>query len=98
VLDLSFVGQAVVHTYGRRGNKSIAPEVILRTMLLSFLDDIKSETELMRIIPERLDYVWFLGYELDDEIPEHSVLSEARKRWVKRFSYGLLSRVVHKCV
>jgi hypothetical protein len=54
VLDLSFVGQAVGHPYGRRGNKSIAPEVVLRTMLLSFLDDIKSETELMRIIPERL--------------------------------------------
>ena len=40
-------------------------------MLLLFLDDIKSETELMQIIPERLDYLWFLGYELDDEIPHH---------------------------
>jgi len=29
-------------------------------MLLLFLDDIKSERELMRIIPERLDYLWFL--------------------------------------
>jgi len=38
-------------------------------MLLLFLDDIKSETELMQIIPERLDYLWFLGYGPDDEIP-----------------------------
>jgi hypothetical protein len=30
----------------------------------------------MRVIPERLDYMWFLGYGLDDEIPDHSVLSE----------------------
>ena len=30
------------------------PEVILRMMLLLFLDDVKSERELMRIIPERL--------------------------------------------
>jgi transposase len=47
VLDLSFVDQAVGHTYGRRGNKSVPPEVILRMMLLLFLDDIKSERELM---------------------------------------------------
>jgi len=61
VLDLGFVGEQVAHTYGRRGNKSVPPEVILRMMLLLFLDDIKSERELMRIIPERLDYMWFLG-------------------------------------
>jgi hypothetical protein len=47
------------------------------------LDDIKSERELMRIIPERLDYLRFLGYGLDDQIPDHSVLSKARKRWGK---------------
>ena len=65
-LDLSFVRKEVAHTYGRRGNKSVPPEVIVRMMLLLFLDDIKSERELMRIIPERLDYLWFLGYGLDD--------------------------------
>src|SRR5258707_9685615 len=51
VLDLSFVRGQVAHTYGRRGNKSVPPEVILRMMLLLFLEDIKSERELMRIIP-----------------------------------------------
>jgi transposase len=91
-LDLSFVRAQVAHTYGRRGNKSVPPEVILRMMLLLFLDDIKSERELMRIIPERLDYLWFLGYGLDDEIPDHSVLSKARKRWGKEVFLSLFSR------
>jgi hypothetical protein len=36
---------------------SVPFEVILRMMLLLFLDDIKSERELMGIIPERLDYL-----------------------------------------
>ena len=98
VLDLGFVRGQVAHTYGRRGNKSVPPEVILRMMLLLFLDDIKSERELMRIIPERLDYLWFLGYGLDDEIPDHSVLSKARKRWGKEVFVSLFSRVVHQCV
>src|SRR6516162_1182122 len=97
-LDLSFVRGQVAHSYGRRGNKSVPPEVILRMMLLLFLDDIKSERELMRIIPERLDYMWFLGYGLDDEIPDHSVSSKARKRWGKEVFISLFSRVVHQCV
>jgi transposase len=50
-LDLGVVRKEVAHTYGRRGNKSVPPEVIVRMMLLLFLDDIKSERELMRIIP-----------------------------------------------
>jgi transposase len=53
VLHLGFVHGKVAHTYGRRGNKSVPPEVILRMMLLLFLDDIKSERELMRIINAR---------------------------------------------
>jgi hypothetical protein len=34
-------------------------------MLMLFLDDITSERELVRIIPERLDYLVSLGYGLD---------------------------------
>lgn len=98
VLDLSFVRKQVAHTYGRRGNKSVSPEVIIRMMLLLFLDDIKSERELMRIIPERLDYLWFLGYGLDDRVPDHSVLSKARKRWGKEVFVSLFSRVAQQCV
>jgi transposase len=96
VLDLSFVRGQVAHTYGRRGNKSVPPEVILRMMLLLFLDDIKSERELMRIIPERLDCLWLLGYGLDDEIPEHSAglgsshISSLHRWWRNRsYHFGL---------
>jgi transposase len=78
VLDLSFVRGQVAHTYGQRGNKSVPPEVILRMMLLLFLDDIKSERELMRISPERLNYLWFLGYELHDKIRNHPPKADPR--------------------
>jgi IS5 family transposase len=65
---------------------------------LLFLDNVRSERELMRIIPERLDYMWFLGYGLDDTIPNHSVLSKARKRWGQEVFVSLFSRVVAQCV
>lgn len=81
VIDFSFVRDEVRELYARKGNESVDPEYILKLMFLLFLDNVKSERELMRIIPERLDYLWFLGYGLDDDIPNHSVLSKARNRW-----------------
>jgi hypothetical protein len=45
---------------------------------LLILYNVPSERELMTTIPERLDWLWFLGYDLEDEIPDHSVSSKAR--------------------
>ena len=97
-LDLAFVRPEVARFYGTKGNVSEDPVVIVKMMLLLFLDNVRSERELMRIIPERLDYMWFLGYGLDDTIPNHSVLSKARKRWGQEVFVAVFSRVVAQCV
>ena len=78
-IDFSFVRPAVSGFYGRDGNESEDPIVVMKLMLLLFLDDVASERELMRIVGERLDYLWFLEMDLDEEIPNHSVLSKARE-------------------
>src|SRR4030042_795949 len=80
-IDFDFIYKEVQHTYGLKGNVSVPPPVILKMMLLLVLYNVRSERELMITIPERLDWLWFLGYDLDDEIPNHSVLSKARVRW-----------------
>lgn len=98
VLDLSFVREAVFSFYGCNGNVSVAPEVIVKLMLLLFLDDIPSERELMRTLPYRLDYLWFLDFGLDDEIPNHSVLSKARSRWGSALFEKLFVVSVKQCV
>src|ERR1700686_2759094 len=97
-LELDFVRREVAKFYGTKGNVSEDPVVIMKMMLLLFLDNVRSERELMRIIPERLDYMWFLGYGLDDTIPNHSVLSKARKRWGQEVFVSVFSRVVAQCV
>src|SRR5512146_3107438 len=81
ILDLSFVRPAVEPFYGKNGHVGTDPEILVKMMLLLFLDNVASERELVAIIRERLDYLWFLGYGLDDEVPNHSVLSKARARW-----------------
>jgi transposase len=98
VIDFGFVREEVAHCYGKKGNESVAPEVILRMMFLLFFDDIKSERELMEVIGERLDYLWFLGYGLDEKVPDHSVLSKARARWGKEVFESLFVRTVAQCV
>src|SRR5712691_121363 len=97
-VDFSFVRAEVAGCYGSRGNVSVDPEVILKMMFLLFFDDVASERELMKVIAERLDYLWFLVYGLDDEIPDHSVLSKARARWGKAVFESLFVRTVSQCV
>jgi transposase len=98
LVDFSFVRDEVEHLYGYNGNQSVPPEVILKLLFLLFFDDVASERELMRMIPERLDYLWFLGYQIDDEVPDHSVLSKARARWGREVFQGFFLRVVAQCV
>jgi len=84
-IDLSFVREEVAHCYGKNGNESVAPEVILKMMFLLFFDDIASERELMEVIGERLDYLWFLDYGLDEKVPDHSVRYRRRGRgWARK--------------
>src|SRR6266566_9203795 len=64
-IDFSIVREEVAHCYGRNCIESVPPEVILKMMFLLFFDDVKSERELMEVIGERLDYLWFLDYGLD---------------------------------
>ena len=80
-LDFDVIYGEVKDTYGVNGNVSVSPPVILKMMLLLMLYNVRSERELLLTIPERMDWMWFLGYDLDDEIPDHSVLSKAIARW-----------------
>jgi transposase len=98
LIDFDFIYKEVKDKYGYNGNESIPPPVILKLMLLLVLYNVRSERELMETIEERLDWVWFLDFDLDTEIPDHSVLSKARRRWGEEAFRGFYERVVWQCV
>ncbi len=98
MVDFDFVYQKVKDRYGYNGNVSVAPPMILKLMMLLVLYNVRSERELMATLPERLDWLWFLGLELDSEIPDHSVLSKARRRWGVELFRSFFERVVWQCV
>lgn len=66
--------------------------------MLLILYNVRSERELLATIPERLDWLWFLGFDLDDVVPNHSVLSKARARWGTQAFLGFFERIVSQCV
>jgi transposase len=98
LVDFDFVYVEVKESYGYNGNVSVPPPMILKLMLLLVLYNVRSERELMATIPERLDWLWFLGLELDSEIPDHSVLSKARSRWGVELFRSFFERIVWQCV
>lgn len=98
MVDFDFVYDGVKESYGYNGNVSVPPPMILKLMLLLVLYNVRSERELMATLPERLDWMWFLGLDLDSEIPDHSVLSKARRRWGVELFRSFFERMVWQCV
>ena len=97
-IDFDFIYEEVKDSYGFKGNISVPPPVILKMMLLLVLYNVRSERELMITLPVRLDWLWFLGYDLEDDIPNHSVLSKARARWGVDAFKIFFERILWQCV
>lgn len=97
-IDFDFIYSEVHESYGNNGNVSVPPPVILKMLLLLVFYNVRSERELLETIPERIDWLWFLGYDLDSELPDHSVLSKARKRWGVEAFKAFFERIVWQCV
>lgn len=66
--------------YSGLGLPSIAPEKLLRAMLLQALYSIRSERQLMERLEFDLLFRWFVGLGIDDAVWDHSTFSKNRDR------------------
>jgi transposase len=98
LVDFDFIRSQVADSYGNNGNQSVDPAVILKLMFLLFYENIKSERALMRHLPLRLDWLWFCDYDLDEDTPDHSVLSKARKRWGTDIFEQFFMNILEQCI
>jgi transposase len=80
-LDFSFVDPLARSHYSHTGQPSVDAVIIFKTMLMGYLYGITSERRLMSEIQVNLAYRWFLGYDFDEHIPDHGVLTKARGRF-----------------
>jgi len=98
VLDLGFVHEAVRDRYcSDNGRPSIDPEVVMRLFLLQAIEGIRSVRELMREVQVNLAYRWFIGYRLDEALPDHSTLSRVLERFGDEVFNRLFVESIGRC-
>ncbi len=64
------------------GRPSIAPEKLVRAMMLQVLYSVRSERQLVEQINYNLLFRWFVGLSIDDSVWNHSVFSKNRERMI----------------
>lgn len=96
-VDFSFVRRLTKRFYSHTGQPSVDPVVIFKMALLGYLYGITSERRLVQEIQLNLAYLWFIGYDLDEPVPDHSVLSKARARFGPTVYLGFFKEIVRQC-
>lgn len=98
VLDLDFVHEAVRNRYCQdNGRPSIDPEVVFRLFLLQAIENIPSVRKLMQRVHVDLAFRWFIGYRVDEKLPDHSTLSKALDRFGDEVFNQLFERSICQC-
>src|SRR5437667_6707211 len=97
-LDLSFVRELVRDCYEEGGRPSIDPVVFFKLHLIAFFEGITSGRRLMEPAAMNLAHPWYLGYDLDELLPDHSSLSKIRSRYGVEAFQRFFERIVELCM
>ena len=97
IIDFSFIYDEVESMYcSNNGRPSIDPVVLIKFLLIGFLYGINSERRISEEIQVNMAYRWFLGLDILDKAPDHSTISQNRRR---RFNgSGLFRSIFQKIV
>jgi len=99
-INFNFIYEKVEHLYSETGRPSIDPVVIVKMLLIGYLYGIDSERQLEKEITVNIAYRWFLGIDLDETVPDHSTLSQLRRRKFKgtEIFRKIFEEIVYRCI
>lgn len=105
-VDFSFIRELTKDLYCLdNGRPAVDPVVLFKMLFIGYLFGIRSERQLVRDIEVNVAYRWFLGFSLTDKIPDHSTISQNRRRRFKGtdiaqqiFDNIVLQAISHKLV
>ena len=98
LISFDFVRDITKSYYSHTGKPSIDPTVLIKMLLVGYLFDIRSERKLVEDISLNLAYRWYIGYDLDEEVPNHSVFSKARARFGKKLFVDIFEKILVRCM
>ena len=83
-IDFSFINDLCRPYYcENNGRPAIEPEIMFKMLFIGYLFGVRSETRLVEEVKVNIAYRWFLGYGIEDKIPDASVIWQNR---VRRFN------------
>ena len=100
-VDFTFIYDEVRSLYcADNGRPSIDPVMLVKYLLVGYLNGITSEREIERKIKTDMAYRRFLGLNITDRVPDHSTISQNRRR---RFNgtniyRHLFERILSMCI
>jgi len=97
-IDLSFVRDLANEFYSKIGRPSIDPVVFFKLQLIAFFEGIRSERQLMETVNLNIAHRWFIGYDLDEVVPDHSSLSKIRERYGLEVFQQFFEHIVELCI
>ena len=99
-VNFDFIYDKMEHLYSHTGCRAVDPVVLIKMILLGFLYNIDSERKLEKEVEVNIAYRWFLGIDLDETAPDHSTLSQTRRRkWRGTGVFEeIFDEVVRKCI
>jgi transposase len=97
-LDLSFVRDWVRDAYPNLGRPSIDPVIFFKLYLVMAFEGIRSERQLLMLATDRLSVRWYLGYGLDEPLPDASAITRFRQRVGLPLFQRFFEHVVDLCV
>jgi transposase len=97
-LDLHWLYKSTKQYYGSEGQQSIDPVVFFKFILVGYLENLNSDRKIIEHSRMRLDILFFLGYDLDEELPWHSTISRTRSLYGEEIFKELFSKVLSLCV
>src|SRR5476651_1122585 len=98
ILDLQFLYAATAKYYGKDGQKSIDPVVFFKLLLVGYLENQPSDRRIVHMASMRLDILYFIGYNIDEELPWHSTLSRTRQLYDEDVFNQLFKQVLKQCI
>jgi len=97
-IDLSFVRDLVQDFYVPYGRASIDPVVFFKLQLIMLFEGFHSERQLMEQAQVNLAFRWYIGYDLDEAIPDHSSLTRIRERYGLTTFRRFFEQIVQLCI
>jgi transposase len=98
LIDWHFLYEETQALYSHTGQPSLDPVVFFKLVLVGRLENLVSDRRLVEHCALRLDILYFLGYEVDEELPWHSTISRTRQLYPTAIFERLFDHVFTQCV